>query len=354
MKNTKVISLPDLKKIEEEAVAWFVKLDSERVADNDKAAFKQWYVQSRAHKKEFKRVAAFWDNLQILQELQDYAAADDMKDIFQGDLRSKRKSILKNIMIGSIAASALVGIGIGRHHAHLRVGTFYTAHYQTKIGGQDRIDLPDGTRIRLNTDSILDVVYEKNVRSVNLLKGEAYFEVAKDPERPFSVKTSQGVVTAVGTAFLVRVHEEKISVIVTEGRVALSAVLKASVDVYEPNEAAGEKKGNPVEVSAGQSVLFAQKAEVIDLVAPEVLSKKLDWQDGLLTFRGDSLQDIVSVLGRYTDTVIEISDAELGQQKMVVYYKVGEIETMFEALKLMENIDIEYLGDRHVRIYRPQ
>ena len=98
--------------------------------------------------------------------------------------------------------------------------------YETRIGEQNSITLVDGSVIQLNTDSHIQVNYEKNQRSIVLMAGEAHFEVAKDPSRPFVVKAGDGMVRAVGTAFTVRINPEALKVIVTEGKVALAAATK--------------------------------------------------------------------------------------------------------------------------------
>lgn len=101
----------------------------------------------------------------------------------------------------------------------------YSAEYRTAIGEQQDVSLPDGSSILLNTHTSLNVQFSKERRSVFLDAGEAHFEVAHDPDRPFVVATKVGVVRAVGTAFTVYVRDdEETEGTVTDGVVEVSQV----------------------------------------------------------------------------------------------------------------------------------
>ena len=95
--------------------------------------------------------------------------------------------------------------------------------YAAAIGEIREQELVDGSVLQINTDSQVNVEYSEGTRKIHLLRGEAHFDVAHDKDWPFQVYAGKGVVKAVGTAFSVRLEEEKISVIVTEGKVDLVA-----------------------------------------------------------------------------------------------------------------------------------
>jgi transmembrane sensor len=222
--------------------------------------------------------------------------------------------------------------------------------YRTAVGEQQTIDLPDGSKIILNTNSVLEAEFTKNARIIRLAEGEAYFAVAKDPAKPFSVETEKGTVTAVGTAFSVRVSDAEMNVLVSEGRVALSsaplyfgAARTLSAQNLKPHS-------DVVEVDAGQAAVYDRQVRAIKDVAEKEIEHQLDWQDGLLAFHGEPLSEVVAEISHYTDVTIEIADPSLAERRVVAYYQVGKIEPMLEALKLSANVKVERIDERHVRL----
>jgi transmembrane sensor len=116
----------------------------------------------------------------------------------------------------ALAATVMVCVFAGVH--------FYLApeHYQTAIGEQRTVRLADGSRITLNTNTELTVRLEAARREVELLKGEALFEVAHDRRRPFTVAAAGEFVRAVGTAFIVKRERQKVEVTLLSGAVVVS------------------------------------------------------------------------------------------------------------------------------------
>lgn len=342
-----IVALPDRTQIEREAAEWIARFDGDDAGPEDRAALEAWRSQSDQHEDALVRLADFWGGMAIFGQLKDYAVADDMTALLEDDRTSRRRRAARRILTGAVAAS-LVAAAVGAIHQFVSgSGQPFDGSFETAVGEQETIALPDGSNMILNTDSEAEVSFTRSARIVRLGRGEALFDVAPDRKKPFSVETEKGTVTAVGTAFSVRVHDDGIDVLVKEGRVAL-----APGERSKSSGAPASRAFAPVEVSAGQSVRFAQQVESIDVVDETALDRKLDWQDGMLSFKGEPLENVVAELGRYTDTTIEITDPRLKSQKIVAYYRVGEIETMFDALQLMDNIEVERVSARHVRLYR--
>ncbi|MCZ6619525.1 MAG: FecR domain-containing protein, partial [Gammaproteobacteria bacterium] len=182
--------------------------------------------------------------------------------------------------------------------------------------------LPDGSEVRLNTNGRLEVNYSSATRALRLLQGEAFFQVAKDRELPFSVQAGGGLVVAMGTAFAIRLRAgHKVQVTVSEGRVTVAA--KQLTD--EPSDSV-------VEVVAGQTVTFERAIESVEtLDAPEI-ERRLSWRAGMLMFNGDSLESVVSEVSRYTATKIVISDPEIRQLKVGGYFRAGDTEVLLRTL----------------------
>ena len=97
-----------------------------------------------------------------------------------------------------------------------------TSIYTTGVGEQKTIQLADNSVVQLNTNSRLEVDYSSDLRRLSLTQGEAHFDVAHNPQRPFEVLAGQGLVRAIGTAFTVHIRKIDVEVIVTEGTVELA------------------------------------------------------------------------------------------------------------------------------------
>lgn len=357
MTDNNIISMPDTDSIEEQASIWVMRLAEGEITASD-PDFARWLSESQKHKDAFSKLSAFWDGLEFTEALNDYAESDVAKASMRQERMARRFRPLKPLLFGAVAASFIAFVSmLGFQSEDLATGS-YQEQFETAVGEQETINLPDGSKVILNTNSALQVAFVDNKRRLLLTRGEAYFDVAPDATKPFSVQTDKGSVTAVGTAFSVRLVEKKLNVVVTEGRVALNALPE------EPASRTGQGEGldtsseaviqplNVMEVSAGQTAVIDQGIEDISIIQPAVLAKTLDWQDGELSFRGETLDQVVRELQRYTNIRIEIADDQLREQKIVAYYKVGDVERMFEALNIMANIDVEHIGENHVRLFQ--
>jgi transmembrane sensor len=342
----KIVFLSDLSQIEREAAEWIARLDGDDLSDEDAAALAAWRQQSSQHEAAFERVSRLWGGMKVLEELKDHAAADDVTEVLQKDGNEGRTLIGRRMLVGASAASLVAAGGAAIYKFARNTAETFTDAFQTAIGEQRVIDLPDGSQVILNTASAAEIRYDKNARIVRLTKGEAYFDVAPNKARPFSVETGNGVVTAVGTAFSVRIDHGRMDVLVAEGRVAIAPKSSAS------HARSGEGGARLMEMSAGQLARIDQRVESISMIEGAALEHELDWRDGMLSFKGETLEQVIKVLSRYTDTEIEIASPQLGQQRIDAYYRVGDVEALFQALNIMSGIEVERVDERHVRLYR--
>lgn len=347
MTDSKIIPLPDLKQIETDAARWIMRLDDGDASQEDQAAFKDWLGQSEQHRSTFLRLNDLWGGLDILEDLKDIAASDDVVGIVEQSRKHPARAIARNLATWSIAASLLMVSLIAFYQLEYAGINKFEADYQTTVGEQQRVVLPDGSEILLNTGTIASVDFSRAARNIYLQQGEAFFDVARDTSRPFTVSTDKGSVKALGTAFSVSLRGDSVGVVVTEGRVALSSGNK-------------ETKGREdldhtlMEVTAGQSVAFAEKVERLSQVEPEFIEQELDWRDGVLGFNGEPLEQVIADISPYTSLSIEIDGEALKQQPIGGYFKVGEIESLFEALSLMANVKVEHVNDEQIRLYRDE
>lgn len=339
-----IVQFPDLKTIEGEAAQWVARFDARgKLSAHEVSGLREWVAQSTQHRETLDRMAALWGGLDILDEI-NYCEPPEistMKSRFMASNWLKTGAVAAMLLVGIM--TAYVGFDGGVE------GLRQSGHYYTDVGQQRTVALSDGSEIILNTNSEVEVDYSPNSRVIRLIKGEAHFDVAKDTERPFLVHAHGGIVKAVGTAFTVFVREKDVEVTVSEGVVALlSPHAPEAVKTQEFAEA------SPLAaLTAGQNAVFAQKTvERVTRMSAEALDRKLLWRGGFIAFAGEPLSEVVADVSRYTDMHIEINDPALESLPIGGYFKVGEVEGMFEALEGGFGVEVERVSATHVRLTR--
>jgi len=167
---------------------------------------------------------------------------------------------------------------------------------ETTIGMRKKVGLPDGSDIELNTSSAMRAALSTDVREVWLDKGEAYFEIRHDASRPFLVHAGNRQVAVLGTKFSVRREGDKVTVLVSEGKVRVDD-LNANHVVHSTTITGGD-----MAIGSGGATLVADsKIRVEDA---------LSWRKGMLSFNQERLSDIASEFNRYNNQrlVIEGDD----------------------------------------------
>lgn len=224
----------------------------------------------------------------------------------------------------------------------------------TPIGGFEKIDLPDGSVVNLNTSSAVEVAFTATERRIQLLRGEASFTVAKDRARPFIVRVGQVDVRAVGTVFNVRCHPTAVEVLVTEGKVRvddaasgrslLAAQSESQTIAAAPRPAIpGPSIGAPAPTLESLLVeghritietAVAAPATVVPVaVAPQEAARSLAWQSRRLEFSAQPLAEVVAEFNRYNRHQLVIEDADLATQRFGGKFPANDIESFVLLLE---------------------
>jgi transmembrane sensor len=211
--------------------------------------------------------------------------------------------------------------------------------YRTAIGGIAAISMNDGSTVTLNTNSDIRVALNETERRVDLERGEAFFEVAKDPNRPFVVRIGDQRVIAVGTKFSVRREPNDVRVIVTEGRVRVE-----HSEPHQPADAALISAGG-VAVAGAAGVLVQDKS----LSDAE---ERLSWRQGIVVFRETLLSDAVAEFNRYNTRQIYIEDPALGSMRIGGHFRTRNAEGFVRLLAEAFPIRVEDNESRIVLRHR--
>lgn len=192
--------------------------------------------------------------------------------------------------------------------------------YATAVGERSTIVLADGSQVMLNTDTRLEVSYSETERRIDLQQGQALFDVAKNPDRPFIVQAAGREVTALGTAFDVRAESRTLRVTLIEGSV--------SVEDAELEPAAAPE--TPTRLKPGEQYVAEGGAE------PEVRLAQIDhvtsWREGKLIFSDEPLSEAVAEVNRYSARKIVLADAALGDLRVSGVFRTGRTDSFVQAV----------------------
>jgi transmembrane sensor len=200
---------------------------------------------------------------------------------------------------------------------------------ESDVGEVRRVTLADGSTVVLNSGSRLRVNFRPEVREVQLEKGEALFEVAKNKERPFIVSTPMASVRAVGTAFAVRIADDAVNVTVTEGVVEVGGSAEPPQRVAV-NERATVRREKPIR---------------IEEITPVVAHRELAWQEGMVSFAGESLERAAAEVNRYSRRQVVIDDPALATKPVVGIFRAGDVDGFASAAAVALGAQIHQEGD---------
>jgi transmembrane sensor len=204
---------------------------------------------------------------------------------------------------------------------------------RTGVGEQHSEILPDRSIVDVNTQSEIRVAFTSTERRVELVRGEAFFDVAKDPARPFIVATDIATAKAIGTRFSVYRAQSGTIVTVAEGRVLVRdthAVAADSKSVAEPADAVEVVPGTQAEAQPGHHVQM-RRANVASTFA---------WREHRLVFDGEPLAAVVEEFNRYNSPPLLISDPRLREQHISGVFGANDPESLLDFLVKVDHIAV--------------
>lgn len=296
--------------IEDQAARWAVRLDQGALNRPDQERLDAWLAADARRRGALMRARA---GLHLIFETGATARAP-----------TTRPSLNRRAMAGGFAAIAAATVGVIALPPLLG-----GRRYRTDVGEIRRVPLADGSLAAINTDTEIDVAFEDHRRAVRLDRGEAWFQVAKDPARPFVVAVGEVQVRAVGTAFSVRRRTMGVEVLVTEG-------------VVEVSNGTGVAR----KVSAGNQIFVSQTgAPARPLHRPLEMDRALAWRQGQIALDGDTVAAAVAEFNRHNARKIVITDPQLQGRRVVGWFHTNEPESFARAVALSEAAEIDTSGD---------
>jgi len=306
--------------IEHAASRWLERAALGSMTENDIEAFEDWKSQALAHRVAYVRLEAAWQRTERLAALR--------KPMLDRSAASKDLSLTRNVKhVAAFAAMLLVGAGLIFETQRPR-----DIRYTTDIGNREIVSLADGSHIELNTNSSVRVKLSDSRREVILDKGEAYFDVAHDAARPFSVTASGHRITDIGTKFSVRQDADKVEVSLIEG--------KAKIDL----SASAPLRRSEMLLPGDIAIATADRITVHKL-SVRSMSDQLGWRRGVIVFDNTPLAAAVEEVNRYNRTKLVIADPAVSHLTISGTFPADNFQIVVDAAKDVYGLRAENRGD---------
>lgn len=330
----------------EEAGAWLARLDR-GLAGRERDELREWLDADPAHPELLIEAAGLWDKLDSLSRLADMFPA--VTGHHTPLLRRFAASFAPVFAAMLIALGGVLAISLPETSQSPELANSWNERaYHTAIGEHSTVHLRDGSELTLNTNSLVDVIFTKDQRTLILKRGEVYVQVAHDKSRPLKVFVGNRFVRAVGTAFNVKITPDKqIELIVTKGKVLVGVVARETVAAPTQAGQHGARGEDSLPVSAGHEVMLGGD-EKIKEIKPDEIEVKLSWRGGNLEFHGESLEDALAEIERYTPVEFVIQDEDLKKIRVVGLFKAGDVDGLLSTLRRNFDISYERVNDKKV------
>lgn len=312
--------MTDIASIDLEAARWVARQDKGAWTDADEAELQDWLRADPRHAGALLRAEASW------------VALDQCHDLSQGEGEERSSSFgRRKLLVGGGAALA----------ASLAGGFFWLRGvrvYETDKGEIRRVQLGDGSIAAINTETWMDVDFAARDRHVRIDRGEAWFQVAKNPKRPFVVAAGDVRAVAVGTAFSVKRQANGAEILVTEGVVEAWGVREAP------------KK---IRLVAGERVFIADDAAVTVEAGGASVDRALAWRNGKIDLAGETLSQAIAEFNRYNRRKLILADPAFASEQFDGSFRIDDVEGFATAVKASLNIPVFLDNPEEIQIGKP-
>lgn len=366
------------RRIEQTAADWLVRQsDSDRPwTEADQAALDAWLSASAAHQVAYIRLKTVWkgaDRLKALGAGLERGVVPDKYVWWRSPFsrhqspakssstpppasmsgwepglreshlepRHQRQARRPQLRMAGVAASLLLVAALSLGGWQWYFGATDPVEFSTVLGTTKEIALGDGSHATLSSDTQLQASFSRRERRIELLRGEAHFDVAKDASRPFVVWVGDSHVTAVGTGFAVRSEaesdrEQLVRLVVTQG------IVRLGFNTEEPPSVPS------AQLAAGSVATIRDGAVQIESRSVEQVEQMLAWRNGDVLFSGTALAEAVAELNRYNKRKIVIDDPDLAQMRVDGSFRITNVDGFVRLLERAFAVRVERRGDEVV------
>lgn len=297
----------------EQACDWLGKMHSGEFSSAEQQQLANWRTADPAHDQAWQQAQALWLGMERLRGRTIPGSEPLLQERYRKP-QSRHSTPLfyrPHLLPLAVACSAVLAVTLAAFYPL----PLLQADYSTGKGEQRTITLADGSRVTLNTTSALAIHFDDSVRRVELLQGEAFFEVAKREHHPFVVTAEGSEMRAVGTAFDVRLRPDQTKVELVEG----------IVEIKDSQNRHRER------LHAGQTALI--NADNIAVQAMNQSENMALWRDGYLQFDGLPLHEAVAQINRYRPGRVLLLNNDLADKRVSGLFRLDALDQAIAGLK---------------------
>jgi transmembrane sensor len=328
----------DQDRIDAEASAWLIAIAENTLAPERERDFHAWLAISHRHAATFTELRATWDDLATLSNLAHLAPRASSASWPRFHRIPWKRLAVASLSAVAAAVIAFVAVPPALYHPLPR--------HETAVGEVRSIKLPDGSTVVLGAKSGIAVQFSAAERRVQIIGGEAYFDVVHNAERPFVVIAGDARVRDVGTKFNVNLASDSVRVSVTEGVVEIvrgTALTPRRLHAGQRTE---------LLVTAPAPIDFRSVPQPIAVLsAPSPVA----WREGRLIYDNVRLADLVADVNRYYSPGVTLATPAVGELRVTASFRTNEIPAFMDALSatLPARADHDGLGGYVLRDARP-
>lgn len=349
---------PQLPELKQQAIDWLVRLRSDDLSDVEMYAFADWLSQDHAHSEAFAEAENLFNDM-VKAAKRPASSVETQTESYEPRIKalanpvnnhqhlthrpsSKRFRRWGAASLALAAAWLFAVILVIPQQSHLLDN--YLSDYHTETGELREIQLTDGSRLLLNTNTAVSVDYKESIRQITLHHGQASFTVAGDAQRPFEVVSDGLIVRALGTVFEVyNPDSSEISVTVQEHAVAarVQAGTKTTADLHLAS----------VTVQQGQRLRY-RSGGTLQQPEPVELNQTTAWQQHRLFINDRPLSELIAELDRYRVGRIFLSDEKLKNLRVTGVFSLDNPDDVLNSVRKVLALEETRLGPWWVLLHR--
>lgn len=359
----------------EQASNWYYRLQQADVSEDDVINWQNWHNADEAHRQAFEKIEEVIQLSSQVDQIHWPTNDDLLVDKYDGDMpiaqwqkQQRAMEIDKQHRFSwrdwfvfdrppvwaiagvSFVLVATLTLGIlfnQREPVSSAQNDLNVALHETQAAEHRDVMLDDGSRITLGAKSLISVTYSDKQRRVLLERGEAFFDIAKDPKRPFIVVSGNRFITAVGTAFNVTRRDDRVVVTVTEGTVVVEEEGETNPVDQPANVKTGKDESDSTAIlKAGQQLAYGNdKVTEVVTTDTEVVTA---WRKGRLNYLGEELRYVIADVNRYRDKPIRLGDNAAANMQFTGTVFQDSIDTWLESIAEVFPVEVNRMANGEV------
>lgn len=309
-----------LNAIEQQAAQFIERRDCTQWSADDRAQLETWIAASPAHRIAYLRLDAGWKRAERLAALRP-------RERGWRERASYRNAAKIAAALGFVA---FVGAGAAYYSTLPKFST-----YATRVGERETLTLRDGSRVELNTNTIVQISDDFDRRHIRLEQGEAFFDVVHNEKHPFVVSAGMGKVTDIGTKFAVRRDDGQVRVIMLEGAAR-----------FDGAGANGVRKS--VILRAGDDMLASAQGISLARKTGTETARETSWRHGVLIFHDTPLAEVATEFNRYNRMKIVVNDPKTAKIEIGGTFAAANVEGFARVAQQLMGLHVESKTDEIV------